>query len=50
MRGKLIDSLIRVTVDWEGCTVMVLFSFIYLTFYKPHQNRLPIVTFFRFTR
>lgn len=42
--------MFSVHIDQDGDVVFIVFWFIHLTFYKPHQNRLPIVTFCRDTK
>jgi len=39
--------MFSVHLDSEGDVVFVMFWIMHLTFYKPYQNRLPIVTWFR---
>jgi hypothetical protein len=41
--------MFSVHLDKEGDVVFVVFWVFHLTFYKPYQNRLPIVTFRRDT-
>lgn len=39
--------MFKIHFDIEGDLVCVICGVLHLTFYKPHQNRSPIVTWFK---